>query len=89
MKLMPMGNFYFFSVFIYLKGMDPNIHCTLLFLLQLRSEALNKIVSLTKSDLNLTRSQYIQNEKKNQQLFDNEHKHIDYQTIDVGYACKT
>ena len=68
--------------------MDPNIHGTPMFMLQLPSEALNKIVSLTKTDLNLTRAQYTQDGKSLQQLLDNGHKHLDYQTIDVGFACK-
>ncbi len=68
--------------------MDPNIHGTPLFMLPLPSEALNKIVSLNKSDAHLTRAQYTQDGLDIQQLIDNGHKNIDYQTIDVGYACK-
>jgi hypothetical protein len=68
--------------------MDPNIHGTPMFMLHLPSEALNKIVSLSKSDAQLTRAQYTQDGLDIQQLIDNGHKNIDYQTIDVGYACK-
>ena len=68
--------------------MDPNIHGTPLFMLHLPSEALNKIVSLSKSDAHLTRAQYTQDGLDIQQLIDNGHKNLDYQTIDVGFACK-
>ena len=68
--------------------MDPNIHGTPLFMLQLPSDALNKIVSLSKSDAHLTRAQYTQDGKTLQQLLDNDHQNVDYQTIDVGYSCK-
>ncbi|CAF1170288.1 unnamed protein product [Adineta ricciae] len=68
--------------------MDPNIHGTPLFMLQLPSDALNKIVSLSKSDAHLTRAQYTQDGKTLQQLLDNDHHNVDYQTIDVGYSCK-
>ncbi|CAF1012929.1 unnamed protein product [Adineta steineri] len=68
--------------------MDPNIHGTPMFMLQLPSEALNKIVSLSKSDTHLTRAQYTQDGKTLQNLIDNGHTSVDYQTVDVGYACK-
>lgn len=68
--------------------MDPNIHGTPLFMLHLPSEALNKIISLNKSDVNLTSVQYTQDNLNIQQLTDNGHENIDYQTIDVGFACK-
>ena len=68
--------------------MDPNIHGTPLFMLQLPEEALKKILSLSKSDAHLTRAQYTQDGKNLQYLFDHNYTSIDYQTIDVGYACK-
>jgi hypothetical protein len=68
--------------------MDPNIHGTPMFMLHLPSEALNKIVSLCKSDIHLTSAQYTQDGLNIQQLIDNGHTNVDYQTIDVGYACK-
>ncbi|UJR29730.1 hypothetical protein I4U23_017278 [Adineta vaga] len=68
--------------------MDPNIHGTPMFMLQLPSDALTKIVSLSKSDAHLTRAQYTQDGKDLQQLIDNGHENVDTQTIDVGYSCK-
>ena len=68
--------------------MDPNIHGTPLFMLHLPTEALNKIISLNKSDVHLTSVQYTQDNLHIQQLTDNGHQNIDYQTIDVGFACK-
>ncbi|CAF1139027.1 unnamed protein product [Adineta ricciae] len=68
--------------------MHPNIHGTPLFMLQLPSDAWNKIVSLSKSDAHLTRAQYTQDGKTLQQLLDNDHQNVDYQTIDVGYSYK-
>ncbi|CAF3756008.1 unnamed protein product [Rotaria sp. Silwood1] len=68
--------------------MDPNIHGTPLFMLQLPEEALKKILSLSKSDAHLTRAQYTQDGKNLQDLFDHSYHQVDYQIIDVGYACK-
>ncbi|CAF2037346.1 unnamed protein product [Rotaria magnacalcarata] len=68
--------------------MDPNIHGTPLFMLQLPEEALKKILSLSKSDAHLTRAQYTQDGKNLQDLFDHSYSSIDYQTVDVGYVCK-
>ncbi|CAF1220074.1 unnamed protein product [Rotaria sordida] len=68
--------------------MDPNIHGTPLFMLQLPEEALKKILSLSKTDAHLTRAQYTQDGKNLQDLFDHSYHQVDYQTIDVGYACK-
>lgn len=68
--------------------MDPNIHGTPMFMLQLPGEALEKIVRLIKSDPHLTRAQYTQDGLNIEHLTDNGHQHLDYQTIDVGYACK-
>jgi len=83
MHLMPMGmDPYNYGL------MDPNIHGTPMFMLHLPSEALTKIVSLSKSDTSLTRAQYTQDGLSIQHLTDNGHYNIDYQTIDVGYSCK-
>jgi hypothetical protein len=68
--------------------MDPNIHGTPMFMLQLPSEALQKIVALTKSDGHLTCAQYTQDGKSIEDLIDNGQTYCDYQTIDVGFACK-
>ena len=68
--------------------MDPNIHGTPMFMLHLPTEALEKIVTLIKSDPHLTRAQYTQDGFNLQYLTDNGHQHVDYQTIDVGFACK-
>ncbi|CAF3305575.1 unnamed protein product, partial [Rotaria sp. Silwood2] len=68
--------------------MDPNIHGTPLFMLQLPEEALKKILSLSKSDAHSTRAQYTQDGKNLQDLSDHSYQSVDYQTIDVGYACK-
>ncbi len=59
-----------------------------MFMLHLPSEALNKIVSLSESDIHLTSAQYTQDGLNIQQLIDNGHTNVDYQTIDVGFVCK-
>ncbi|UJR30210.1 hypothetical protein I4U23_017748 [Adineta vaga] len=83
MYLMPLGmDSYNYGL------MDPNMHGTPMFMLQLSSKTLNKIVSLTKSDAHLTRAQYTQAGKALQQSIDNDHENVDTQTIDVGYSCK-
>ena len=68
--------------------MDPNIHGTPMFMLQLPCQALESILSLTKRDPHLTRAQYTQDGRKIEDCSDDEHISLQYQSIDVGFACK-
>ncbi|CAF0934622.1 unnamed protein product, partial [Didymodactylos carnosus] len=65
---------------------DPTIHGTHIFMLQLPAEAIQNIMHAIKE--NQTTSQYTQDGKTRNDLTSLDHKISDYEIIDVGFACR-
>lgn len=68
--------------------MDPSIHGTPIFMLQIPCQAIEHIFSSFKRDPQLTRAQYTQDGKTLDDINCDESTPVQHQSIDVGFVCK-